>query len=293
VKILITGATGFIGKHLVNFLLPKGIKIVIITRKNSKLEFPLNVESYCFNYDDVEKDIKFLEEAKIDGVVHLASLFLTEHKTKDLKQLIESNLFFSTYLLECSAKAGIKWFINTGTFWQNYQNAKYSPVNLYAATKEAFQKIAQYYIETEQICFSTIKLCDTYGPNDIRPKILNLFKKIAKTGETLNMSPGEQIINMSYIDDIMEAYYQLLLLLSSNKIKNGSIFAVKAPERFTLKELARKFEEVAGLKLNINWGGRNYRNREVMIPWENGIIIPGWEPKVFIEAGIKKILSKR
>jgi CDP-paratose synthetase len=289
-KILVTGATGFLGKHLIDFLLSKGIEIVSIIRKESKNEFPLNVETYCFDYDDVEKDIRYLKEAKIDGVIHLASLFLASHKSSDIKQLVESNLFFSTYTLECASKAGIKWFINTGTFWQNYENAEYSPVNLYAATKEAFQNIAQYYIETNQIIFSTIKLSDTYGPNDTRAKVLNLFNKIAKSGETLDMSKGEQVIDISYIEDVLEAYYQLVLLLFSDMVKNGSVFAIKAKERVTLRELAGKYESATGKKLNITWGGRPYREREVMIPWENGITVPGWEPKVSIIDGIRKLL---
>lgn len=289
-RILVTGATGFIGKHLVSYLLSQGIKIVIIKHPLDKSDIPKGVISYSFKYD-TEKDIEFLRGQKIEGIIHLASLFLALHTSKDVKSLIDTNLFFSTYLLECSASAGIKWFINTGTFWQNYQNADYSPVNLYAATKEAFQTIAQFYIETNQIHFNTLKLSDTYGPNDTRPKIINLFEKIAKSGESLDMSPGAQTIDVTYIDDIVDAYYKLLLLVQSSKTENGAVFAVKAKERLTLMELANKFQEVTGQKLKINWGKRKYREREVMIPWEKGEIVPGWEPKITLEDGIRSILK--
>ena len=286
-KVLITGATGFIGSHLVKFLLSKGIKIVIVKHPDDNSLIPKDVTAFTFDYNS-KNDIDFMKNQNIDAVIHLASLFLSSHTSNDIKPLIETNIFFSTYTLECSVKSDIKCFLNTGTFWQHYQNAEYSPANLYAATKEAFQVLAQYYIQTNQIHFNTLKLSDTYGPDDTRPKILNLFEKISRTGEQLDMSPGEQIIDISYIDDIVAAYYRLLLLLRDQKTENGAAFAVKAKERYTLKELALKYEEVTGKKLNIKWGGRPYREREIMIPWENGISVPGWEPLVSIHDGIRK-----
>ena len=71
---------------------------------------------------------------------------------------INYSTHFSQKKLTFSKKFNLKWFINTGTFWQNYQSEKYNPVNLYAATKEAFQNIAKYYTETSSLIFTTIKL---------------------------------------------------------------------------------------------------------------------------------------
>ncbi len=63
-------------------------------------------------------------------------------------------------------------------------------------------------------------------------------------------------------------------------MKNGDLFAVKATERHTLKQLATLYEQATCTKLNIAWGARPYRNREVMTPWENGVVVPGWDPKM-------------
>jgi nucleoside-diphosphate-sugar epimerase len=95
------------------------------------------------------------------------------------------------------------------------------------------------------------------------------------------MSPGEQIIDISFIDDVIEAFFILSRQLHNGHttIKNGEIFGVKAVNRYSLKELAVSFEELIGKKLNIQWGKRSYRDREVMIPWENVKVVPGWRPK--------------
>ncbi len=292
-NILVTGATGFIGQHMIKRLVKDGHNVLITINKTPSVEYSL--KGINIGKENTNTITNFIKGNKIDGIVHLASVFLSSHTPEDIEKLIDSNIKFGTKLLDCAVNAHVKWFINTGTFWQNYQNKNYSPVNLYAATKQAFEDIARYYIETNQIKFCTIRLCDTYGPNDTRAKIFNLWDKIAETGESLSMSPGEQLIDTSYIDDIINAYILLIHHLSaeSSFITNGSIFAIKAQKRYSLRELASLFEKTTNKKLNINWGARPYRQREVMKPWDNGIIVPQWESKTSIEEGIKCILHSK
>lgn len=289
-KIFITGATGFIGKHLVKKLVEKGHLVTINLFGEEQSPFDDKVLTYKLNEANIQNDTEYLTNESFDGIIHLASLYLTTHKPEDAIKLIDSNVRFSTYILENASQAKIKWFINTGTFWQHYQNKEYSPVNLYAASKQAFESIAQFYIETSQIKFCTLKLSDTYGRDDNRPKIFNLWEKNARTGETMDMSPGEQIIDISHVDDIVCGFTILANHMQNGypSIKNGDIFAIKAEKRYSLKELAKVFENAIGEKLKINWGGRKYSDREVMFPWEKGEIIPGWKPETSIEDGIKQ-----
>jgi len=292
-KILITGSTGFIGKHLVTQLIEEGHQVAVNLYGDEQTPFDSSVSTFRFNENNAIEDIALLKSESFDGIIHLASLYLTIHKPEDTVKLIDSNVRFGSYILECTSQAKIKWFINTGTFWQHYQNADYSPVNLYAATKQAFETIAKYYIETNQIKFCTLKLSDTYGPGDTRPKIFNLWEKIAKSGETLDMSPGKQLIDISYIDDIVSAFILLAMHLDNKmpEIKNGDVYAVRAEKRYTLKELSKIFEETTGYKLNLHWDGMPYRAREVIVPWENGVIVPGWRPKISITDGLKKMIN--
>jgi len=293
-KILITGITGFIGSHLAEHLLSNSTyKLYAIIRRKSNISY-LDKRITFFEYDsDVEKLISFFKNEKFDGIVHLASLFLATHHSLDIKTMLNSNIEFGTELLEASKITNVKWFINTGTFWQHYQNEDYNPVNLYAATKEAFQNIAKYYMETSNLVFVTIKLCDSFGEGDTRSKIFNLWEKIAKSEETLEMSMGEQIIDISYIEDIVRAYAILIEHLNSNNFREfrNKTFAVKSNETMSLKELSKLFEEVTSKKLNIVWGGREYREREVMIPWTKGDIVPGWKQTYTLKSAIKKTIT--
>lgn len=293
-KIFVTGATGFIGKHLVKKLVGEGNDVTVNLYGEEKSPFNSTIKKWNLDENEIEKDIEFLISQSFDGILHLASLFLVNHKPEQAIKLIDSNLRFSTYILECATQAKINWFINTGTFWQHFQNKDYSPVNLYAASKQAFESIAQYYIETKDMKFVTIKLCDTFGPQDTRPKIFNLWDKVSKTGEPLKMSQGNQIIDISYISDIVSAYYTLANYLQNENfnIKSGDVYAIKSRKRYTLKELAAIYERITRKKLNIIWGAREYREREVMIPWERGKPIPGWRPEVSFKSGIRKIIEE-
>jgi nucleoside-diphosphate-sugar epimerase len=277
-KVLVTGTTGFIGKHLVARLEKEGHTVTALTRAH---DVDHNVPNL----------IALMEREKFDGVIHLASLFLGQHKPEDIKGLIDSNVFLGTAVLEAATKAKVPWFINTGTFWQHYQSKSYSPVNLYAATKQAFETIAQYYRETSDIIFVTLKLNDTFGPGDTRAKIFALWQKISASGESMDMSPGKQLIDISYIDNVVDAYMQLITLLSKKDARklNGKAFAVIAPKRMPLKKLAELYEKTTSKKLTINWGKKDYRPREVMVPWTKGVKVPGWKARISLEQGIKKL----
>lgn len=293
-KLFVTGATGFIGQNLVKVLLDKEYEVYCIVREDSDTS---KIDNRCeiFRYSgDVDSLVEYFKSNSFTGVIHLASLFLASHTNNDISSLIFSNIKFGAELLEASKQAKTKWFINTGTFWQNYNNEEYNPVNLYASTKEAFEDIAKYYIETSNLVFTTIKLNDTFGPNDTRNKVFNLWARIAKSGEQLEMSPGEQIIDISYIEDVISAYEILVSNLNSDASEDykNKTFAVKSLGRVRLKDLSKIFENSTNTKLNIVWGAREYREREVMLPWEDGEVVPGWEPKYTMENAIKKTIGE-
>ena len=291
--ILVTGGTGYIGREFIKKY-QNDFDIISLVRATSDIEYLKSLNCKIKRFDNFRNINNVFQENKIIGVVHFASNVIVEHEENDLCNLIDSNINYGTYLLELSKQNGVKWFLNTGTFWQNYQNKDYNPVNFYAATKEAFEKIAMYYTQTSDIIFTTIKLNDTFGPNDTRPKIFNLWDKYSRLDETLDMSEGEQIIDISYIDDVVSAFKVMINNLQSenSKLYNNRSYVVSSKQRMTLKELANLFKKVTNRNLNINWGARAYRNREVMIPLENSQLVPGWEQMYTLEEAIIKTIGE-
>lgn len=261
-SILVTGGTGYIGSqfikkfhHIYNF--------IILARATSNVAVLHGINHKVVYYSEYSELLTLLSGEEIEGVIHFASHIVTEHSSNDIQPMIKSNILLGTYLLELCKQYQIPWFVNTGTFWQHYHSNVYEPVNLYAATKEAFEKIADYYMSHTDFVFVTLKLTDIYGPNDFRNKVLALWYKMIKSQESLSMSLGEQIVDMVYIDDVLEAYHIIIDLLASKNLtnKDNLIYGVSSGNRYSLRHIAGIFEEVTQTKLDIHWGAKPYKER--------------------------------
>ena len=298
-KVLMTGITGFIGHHLGERLVNDGHEVFAIVRPTSRIdELSENLQShvnfYVYNEKNTIMDIvtKLCADGnRPDVVYHLATNFLTAHKFDEIKYLIQSNITFGTELLDAITANQIYNFVNTGTFAQHYEDADYSPVNLYAATKQCFESIIKFYIEVKTLKCIALHLFDTYGADDKRGKILGLLKKISETGETLEMSPGHQLMDIVYIDDVVDAFILAGNYLAQCKYDFCGTYGVSSTKPIPLREVVKTFERVSGKNLSIKWGGRPYREREIMIPWHSYKTLPNWKPKVNLEDGIKKFLA--
>lgn len=292
-NILITGITWFVWKKLSIKLKNNWHNIFWLVRKDSNKNFLIdnNIGFFIYKNNNLELEI-FLRENKIDCIIHLATLYLISNDLNDIDNLINSNVTLWTKLLELSSNIWIKWFINTSSFIQNYENKYYSPQNLYAATKQAFEDIWKYYYESWKINFVSISLVNTYWKWDTRKKIFNIWDNISKTWEELNSTSWEQYIDILYVDDIVNAYLQLLNLIEKNLENiNWKKFTVSSWKIIKLKELAKIFEDVSWKKLNINWWWIPHRDREVIYPYNIWEKIPWWEAKIRIEEWIKKFLN--
>jgi nucleoside-diphosphate-sugar epimerase len=223
--------------------------------------------------------------------VHLASLFLASHTPAQVDALIEANLRFSTAFAEACARAGAELFINTGTAWQRFGGEEYRPVNLYAATKEAFEAILRYYEDAMGMRSITIRLGDTYGPDDPRKKLVSILIDHARSGASLAMSPGEQRINLVHVDDVVRGF---VLAVETNWEAPSSerTFALRGTETVSLRELVARIGTLSGKDLNVNFGERPYREREVFEPETLTANLPGWSPEVSLDAGLIDLIGQ-
>jgi len=292
--VLITGGTGFAGSNLARRLVHEGWDVHLITTPHSRYELVEDIaDKIQFHLHDgsTEGMQALMQTIKPIVVFHLASLFLSEHTPEQIDQLVRSNVLFGTQLVEAMAVCGVPYLVNTGTSWEHYGNSSYSPVNLYAATKQAFEAILQYYLEARNLRIVTLKLFDTYGVNDLRPKLFSLLRRVGQGSEALAMSPGEQMIDLVYIDDVVEAFCLAAERLMQGAVKSHERYAVSSGAPLRLREFVTMYEGVIGKKLPIVWGTRPYRLREVMLPWNKGESLPGWLPKVCLEDGIRLTCS--
>ncbi len=295
-NILLTGVTGFIGKNLSNKLISDGHKVCAIVRKTTNIQrINKHINIYIFGDDSHKKLHEFIVNNKVDGVVHLATNFLPDHTYEEIQNMVEANITFPVKVLDIVVKTDIKWFVNTGTVWQNYNGSdEYLPTNLYSATKQAFDDMLSYYDQISDCKFTTLKICDTFGKSDKRKKIMNLLKDLQTTDASeLEMSPGEQLIDILYINDVISGYIKLIEHIDKTEkslIKNE--YLLSSGELIKLRDLVLEYEKIANVKLPIKWGSRLYRDREIMKPWVAGHTVPCWEKQYDLNESIKFFLEE-
>ncbi len=293
-RVLITGGAGFVGSRLVRACLKEGWEVGITYQPENGLrdiqELLPQVKVYAVLGNPAEA-YGIVGDFHPDLVFHLASVFIATHEREDLQLLIDSNIAFGAQMLEAMSRHNIPFLVNTGTAWQHAGDSPYEPVNLYAATKQAFQDLLEYYIAATPIRAITLKLFDTYGPRDPRTKLFALLERASREKSRLEMSPGEQLIDVVYVDDVVNAFMAAAHRLFDNCVQGHEIYAVSSGKPVRLRDLVETYQRVSGRPFDAVWGGRPYRPREVMVPWSTGDRLPGWEPAVSLEDGIRACLD--
>jgi nucleoside-diphosphate-sugar epimerase len=289
---LITGATGFVGSHLAEHLASQGWRVTLLVRPTAKEPRSALQQFPRFVFDGkTESLVEYMREKKPDVVFHLASLFRAVHVTADVTPLVESNVLLGTQLLEAASLTGVRNFVNTGTVWQHFSGEVYDPVNLYAATKQAFEGVLTYYTNATDLRAITLKLSDTYGPEDERGKLVSVLDRASRTGETITMPPGEQLVDIVHVFDVVRAFRMAAERLMNDSVERFETYFVTARRPMKLREWVTEYVRIAGLDLKIEWGVRPYRPRELMVPY-SGPSLPGWKPEYDLERGVLELRQR-
>lgn len=295
IKVLITGITGYIGSRLARSLLSDCdvcglVREPLRTMYIEDIRSDLNLLTYDGSYGSVAEA---LERVQPDIVYHLAACCSGSHGPEQTPRLVDANITFGSYLLEAMAAMGQLPFVYAATIASHYENAIYCPQNLYGATKQAFSDMLTYYTNTGLLRAVSLVLSDTYGPNDNRPKILNLIRNAVRSGETIALSDGTQDYDVVYIDDVVRAF-QLAgeHLLRKNNWRNET-FQICAATPLTLRQTVEKMLEVNHLTLNAAWGQRPRQEYEIHTAIRLYPLLPGWRQLVSLDEGLKRFYEER
>lgn len=281
-RALVTGATGFVGRRLCAALQAEGVRVNAVVRAIARGPAPF----IAHRYDGTMRSMAgIVTKVRPDVAFHLAALASYDHAEADIDALVDANVRLGVQFAEACSRRGRVVLVNVGSFWQHAGGApQYEPVSLYAAMKQAFQDITAFYASATPLRVATLILYDIYGPGDSRGKLLSQLDEARAAGRTLELSPGRQLLDMVHVDDAAAALICAARALESDASLSGSVWAASSGRRRTLRAVVAAYERVAGPVATI-WGGRPYREREVMRPWR-GLALPGWQPRVRLSDGL-------
>lgn len=289
-RALVTGATGFVGRHLVAGLQAGGWDVRVLVRPHSdpaRLPSVAPAERLVFD-DTMDGMLRVMEAARPDVVFNLASLNMSDHMPDRIEPMVRANVLFVAFLLEAMALTGSRHLVNMGSAWQHYEGRAFSPVCLYASTKQSAEMFIQYYTETGALRAANLRLFHAYGPGEERPRLLRLLCRAAASGETLAMSEGRQLVDLVYVDDVVHALIRAARHLVDATVEGAGPFAISSGRFLSVREVVAAFGAATGASLDVRWGERPYKPREIMAPIRMGDPLPDWAPAVPLEEGIRR-----
>ena len=287
-KILVTGANGFVGSHLLPKLIDYDLKVVV-----RKVYDNVKLEQQIIYNDDLETFKNEINKFNPNIVIHLASFLSSADDCDSIKNIVESNILFTSYLLESLKETNVELFINTGTFAEYYYNdGKLNPSYFYAASKIATRPIIKYF--KNLINFKNINIVPytIYGGKSKNKKVIDYIIESANTSSFIDMTSGEQILDFIHIDDVIDFYIHCINNI--DKLEDEEDYHLGTGIGTTVRNLAVLIENKIGKKTNINWGAKEYRSLDVMRAVAPVFKLEKeleWKAKISLEDGIKKIIN--
>ena len=289
--ILLTGATGFLGSHLLFALLKEGYKMVILKRSFSDTWRIDSLMHQIKIYDiDITSYEKAFEEQKIDVVIHTATNYGRE--THNISKIVEDNLLFSLKIVETASRYNTDIFFNTDTSQNKF-------LSDYTLSKKQFVEWLQFFTKTKKIKVVNLRLDHMYGTSDDNSKfVVWLMEQMLSNRDVINLTQGNQRRDFIYIDDVVSVY--LLILRKHENLSEFSEFDVGTGEQISIREFVLKLKDTMELiynkpiLMNLNFGAIPYRKGEMMEVVEdvNPLFNLGWKPNIMLAEGLKSVVNE-
>lgn len=283
--VLVTGATGFIGRHLCERLITRGRTVHALAREPGRTShLPQDRRLQIHMIHEASEVSEIIASEPISGIVHLATHFVARHSSPaDLVAMMRANIELGALVAEAAAQRHIP-LVSASSIWQHFESQAYFPVSLYAATKQAQDDILTYYGRVEGLPWTRVILGDTYGPGDDRGKLLTQILEAAYGHVPMLASSGRQLWDPVHADDVASALELCLDELQHDPDQRQ--YQVRSVAPRSIRETVALIEEVTGRAVPIEWNARPDRGREMLEPWIVAALPPGWRPTVDLRDGL-------
>jgi UDP-glucuronate 4-epimerase len=323
-KVLVTGAAGFIGFYLSKVLIERGDEVIGIDNLNDYYDVNLKhdrlsilsehqkSENFTFiklALEDRESIESLFNEHKFDVVVNLAAQAGVRYSINNPHAYVDSNLVGFVNILEGCRHSKVKHLVYASSSSVYGMNTKQPfstddrvdfPISLYAATKKSNELMAHTYSHLYNIPTTGLRFFTVYGPMGRPDMAYFRFTKAILEGKTIDVyNNGEMKRDFTYVDDIVEGVVRVMDKIpkqTSSDITNASapykVYNIGNNQPVTLRRFITAIEDACGVKANENLMPMQAGDVPITYADVDDLILDtGFKPSTSIEEGIGKFLD--
>lgn len=297
-RVLVTGAAGFIGSHLVPALVREGAT-VHATRvgPDQRPRVPFDEPVSWHDVDLIRPDeiAAALRAASPDIVIHLAA-YGTSHVQRDPRRLLDVNVYGTWHLLH-ALPAGTR-LVMTGTGAEYgrvtgpaHEGLPCRPASAYPATKHAAVTLAAAHGRETGRPVVILRPYGPFGPGDDPGRVLPFTMTSLLRGEDVALTDGLQLRDFSYVANHVEA---IMCAATTPAIEPGAVFNIGTGQAMTLRAALEHVAAAVGGPGRLLFGARTRRpdDLEALVPDITAARrVLGYEPRVGFEEGIRRTLA--
>jgi nucleoside-diphosphate-sugar epimerase len=300
-RVLVTGATGFIGGHLVRRLVQEGALVHALVRRRSDGSavegLPSSVRTHELDLTDEAALSACITEVKPEGVFHLAAVNQSFGNVSSLSDLIAVNTEATLRLMELCKEEQLLFFVNTDTFVQVgakshpiREDDVLEPTELYGISRVPGTLCARMLGKSQALPYITLRVFTPYGPFVQKGKIHYTLITKALLGEKITLTDPAVTRDFIYIDDLIDLY---LLAALRAKEYPGEVFNAGTGQSTTLEALAGLVLAAAGSKSSVEYVGGNVSYDAARWQADTSKVeeLLGWRPSVSLVDGVERTVA--
>lgn len=266
-KVLVTGASGFVGANLVRRLLLDGHEVHVALREEHKhwrlQDLGREISIHTVDIQDAAKLKKVFTAVKPSWIFHTAVYGAYSSQT-NLTQMIATNIQGTANLLTIASEIGFDAFVNTGSS-SEYGYTKSPPTedsplvpnSHYAITKASATYLAQLTASTTGLQIPTLRLYSVYGQYEEPTRLFPTLLAHAQRGTLPPLVGKKSAHDYVYIDDVVDAY----ILAAKTKLKErAAIFNIGSGKQTTMEELVSLVRKKFNIHSQPQWGSMPARS---------------------------------
>lgn len=307
-RVLVTGAGGFIGSHLVERLVELGARVRALVRYNSRNDWGLLELVPEFIKSEIEvvpgdiTDPLGLDRivSGSDLIFHLAALIAIPYSYMAPGQFVSVNTTGTLNLLEAARRLGVEGFIHTSTS-ETYGTAEYVPIDEkhplkgqspYAASKIGADKLAESYHLAFGLPVAIIRPFNTYGPRQSARAIIPTIITQGLAGDTIRLGLLTPVRDLTYVTDTVEGFIKI----AETPAAVGEVINIGSGKAVSIGELAERLIGLMGGNKRLVQDEVRLRPplsevMELRCDSRKARTLLGWEPKVSLEEGLHRTLE--